>query len=297
MNSQRINGFVAYLLPTDTGKSVGGGVEACAFLPRAIQSAESWLIEMPHETVGYLSIHYKGGGTISYRAGESRDEALGMTFDHVEHSSEFPQVEACLLPTGKSSWRSNKRFVMRWCKITAASTGGPLEVMAIAIKTTGHSVNEVGGFSCSDSKVNEMYGTGVRTVRLCMQEVYEDGVRRDKLPWIFDTIPQALVNYYTYGDRDLFRASWRHFAREYPGHGIVCTSQLWGPYGSFPVERPRHANGSFGPTPGQAGSPVHNDCVWPVVNFYQVEALFAWNLPQAWELLQRCWGNMIDQVN
>jgi len=454
MNSQEISSFVAYLLPTDTGDSVGDGVGAHAFLPRTVQSPECWLIELLHETVGFLSVRYQGGGTIWYRAGESRNEAMGMTFGHVEHSEEFPQIEECQLPTGETCWSSGKRFATRWCKIALTPKSETLVVMAIAIRTTGHPVNRLGGFSCSDPRVNEMYETGIRTVRLCMQEVYEDGVRRDKLPWIFDTIPQALVNYYAYGDRDLFRASWRHFAKEYPGDGIVCTLQLWdyacwwniglyahyvhtedlalvhelyptakqnidallnlrdhegvfrkdnrlevfgggeallfkalldtanmarlvddeaasklysqeskmvknainerfwdnrrgcyidprpphgnighrcnvtcveeslnsfamlfgiadgpqaksaasylqrnlwGPYGSFPIERPRRADGGFGPTPGQTGSPVHNDCVWPVVNFYQMEALFAWKLPQAWELLRRCWGNMIDQ--
>jgi hypothetical protein len=413
-------------------------------------------MEFPHEVVGFLRIRFRGRGTVQYRCGESRNEALGLPFGHVEYSDECAQTEDVQLVGGEDVWQSKKRFATRWCKLTLMPENEPLEVISIDIAVTEYQVEVVGDFVCSDPRINALYETGVRTARLCMQEkFYEDGVRRDKLPWIFDTIVIALVNYYRFGDRELFRSTWRFFADKYPGEGTVdahmslwdyacwwniglythylhledaelvrelyptakknidallarrdkhgllvkegrqevfgggeallvkalldtaqlgtvvgdrtssrqyelaaqqvreavnshfwdtakgcyidprpphtnighrCSvvsveeslnsfamlygiadrhqaalaanylqKNLWGPYGSFPVERPRKADGSFGPIIGQSGSPVHNDCVWPVMNFFQVEALFAHGQPQAWDLLGRCWGNMLDQ--
>ncbi|MDT8390860.1 MAG: alpha-L-rhamnosidase C-terminal domain-containing protein [Lentisphaeria bacterium] len=432
------------------------GVAPKIFFPRSVASGESWLIEFPHEVVGFLRISFRGRGTVQYRCGESRNEALGLPFGHVEHSDEWPQREDVQLVRGEDVWQSVERFAARWCKLTLTPEDPPLEVISIGIAVSGHQIKAAGDFVCSDPRMNALHETGVRTARLCMQEeFYEDGVRRDKLPWIFDALVTALVNYYSFGDRDLFRSTWRFFAGRYSGEGIigahtslwdyacwwniglythylylddselvyelyptakknidallarrdkhgllvkegrrevfgggeallfkalqdtaklaavvgdqtystryelaaqqvgkavnayfwdtargcyldprpphanighrcsvVCVEEslnsfamlygiadshqassaakylqrnLWGPYGSFPVERPRKADGGFGPIIGQSGPPVHNDCVWPVMNFFQVEALFAHGLPQAWDLLARCWGNMLDR--
>ena len=70
-----------------------------------------------------------------------------------------------------------------------------------------------------------MWEVGVHTVRLCMQKVYEDGVRRDRMAWIQDAQVEALVNYYAFGDRELFATTWRHFATKQSDDGLI--DMLW----------------------------------------------------------------------
>lgn len=51
-----------------------------------------------------------------------------------------------------------------------------------------------------------------RTLRECMQEVFEDGPKRDRRLWMGDLRMQALANYETYGDMDLVKKCLYYFA-------------------------------------------------------------------------------------
>ena len=51
-----------------------------------------------------------------------------------------------------------------------------------------------------------------RTLRECMQEVFEDGPKRDRRLWLGDLRMQALANYETYGDLDLVKKCLYYFA-------------------------------------------------------------------------------------
>ena len=51
-----------------------------------------------------------------------------------------------------------------------------------------------------------------RTLRECMQEVFEDGPKRDRRLWMGDLWMQAKANYETYGDLDLVKKCLYYFA-------------------------------------------------------------------------------------
>ena len=48
-----------------------------------------------------------------------------------------------------------------------------------------------GSFSCSDSRLTDIWNTGAYTVHLCMQEYLWDGVKRDRLIWLGDMHPEV----------------------------------------------------------------------------------------------------------
>lgn len=51
----------------------------------------------------------------------------------------------------------------------------------------------VGGFSCDDARIDEIYATARETLLCCVQNGYIwDGVKRDRLVWIGDLHPEAL---------------------------------------------------------------------------------------------------------
>jgi hypothetical protein len=423
------------------------------FLPRSVEEPTELVFDMGREEVGYLTLSLSGAGCeIKCFYGESWQEAIGRDFPHFEHWESRMQTDEVHLKPGKTSWQSPDRRAFRYCRLRIIPNTKPVTIETIALQPYGHPVQLRGKFECSDEWVNKMWEVGVHTVRLCMQEVYEDGVRRDRMAWIFDAQVEALVNYYAFGDRELFATTWRHFAakqsddgmidslwdygcwwvialhdyylhtadlnlvREFYPNGVAgmgwflarrdnlgllskdgrqevfgggeaifykalsdlaalasplgrsadaerylgavdelkdainqhlwdptlgvyndrrpphinighranftCVDEslnafallfgiadqnralkvgkylqenLWSPYGSFPHERPRNPDRTYATADRQQGSPVHDDCIWPVMNFYQVEGYFHWNMPQAWELLQKCWGNLLDQ--
>ncbi|MCX6983339.1 MAG: hypothetical protein NT118_01120, partial [Lentisphaerae bacterium] len=82
-------------------------------------------------------------------------------------------------------------------------------------------VSYQGYFSCSDPLLNKIWDTGRRTLHLCMQEYYLDGIKRDRFLWVGDARLEALINYYAFGDRDLFKYSWEKIAAtQYRDGGI-----------------------------------------------------------------------------
>lgn len=135
------------------------------------------------------------------------------------------QTDQVHFMTGKKSWHSPDRRAFRYCRLRIIPDSDPVTVDRIALWPCGHSVHRLGKFECSDERVNKMWEVGVHTVRLCMQKVYEDGVRRDRMAWIQDAQVEALVNYYAFGDRELFATTWRHFATKQSDDGLI--DMLW----------------------------------------------------------------------
>lgn len=52
-------------------------------------------------------------------------------------------------------------------------------------------MERLGAFRCSDSRLNEVWETSVRTVHLCCQDFVWDGIKRDRLVWMGDTHPET----------------------------------------------------------------------------------------------------------
>jgi alpha-L-rhamnosidase len=50
-----------------------------------------------------------------------------------------------------------------------------------------------GTFECSDERLNEIFRVGAYTVHLCLQDHVWDGIKRDRLVWIGDLHPEAMV--------------------------------------------------------------------------------------------------------
>ena len=56
-----------------------------------------------------------------------------------------------------------------------------------------------------DEQLQEIYDVGVKTLSECMQDVFEDGPKRDQRLWLGDLRLQALANYATFDNVDLVK--------------------------------------------------------------------------------------------
>ncbi len=56
-----------------------------------------------------------------------------------------------------------------------------------------------------DPELKRIYDTGVKTLADCMQDVFEDGPKRDRRLWLGDLRLQALANYASFDNTDLVR--------------------------------------------------------------------------------------------
>jgi len=74
-------------------------------------------------------------------------------------------------------------------------------------------VTDRGEFKCSDPLLNDAWSISRRTMRLCMQGFYEDGVKRDGMLWIGDYRVEFLCAWPLFADTALARRSLEMFAQ------------------------------------------------------------------------------------
>ncbi len=73
----------------------------------------------------------------------------------------------------------------------------------------------------ADPRLKAIDAVAVRTLSECMQEVYEDGPKRDRRLWIGDMRLQAMANYATFRDTSIVRYCLELFAHEQVDGGYV----------------------------------------------------------------------------
>lgn len=71
----------------------------------------------------------------------------------------------------------------------------------------GWPVEERGSFRCSDARLNRIWEISKATARACMQDFYEDGVKRDGLLWIGDFRIAFMAGWAAFGEGGLARRS------------------------------------------------------------------------------------------
>ncbi len=67
-------------------------------------------------------------------------------------------------------------------------------------------------FKAQNHKLAKMDQIACRTLHNCMQQVFEDGPKRDRRLWMGDLRIQALTNYETYNNNDMVKACLYLFA-------------------------------------------------------------------------------------
>ena len=114
-------------------------------------------------------------------------------------------IHADALPAAVSPRR---RYAFRYLKITVIDTSPKykLTISDVFINTeTSASDTAVLPAYKGDRELSAIYRMCQRTIRNCMQEVFEDGPKRDRRLWTGDLRLQALANYATYGNNDLVK--------------------------------------------------------------------------------------------
>ena len=87
-----------------------------------------------------------------------------------------------------------------------------------------------GTFHSDNERINQIWETGVYTVKLNMQEYIWDGIKRDRLVWVGDMHPEVMTINNVFGDNEVVYKS-LDFVREdtpFPGWmNGMCSYSLW----------------------------------------------------------------------
>ncbi|MEA5116965.1 MAG: hypothetical protein VB036_05020, partial [Propionicimonas sp.] len=142
------------------------------------------LFEAPAEVLARIVVESPAMPSIA--TGESREEARlarGLDQENVH----------TVLPRADGSWGSEHALALRYVQLD-------VEANAVHAEATIRPVPRRGAFVCSDPELSRIWGTSAYTLRLCMQRLVVDGLKRDRMPWIGDQAISVLANAYSFGD-------------------------------------------------------------------------------------------------
>ena len=78
--------------------------------------------------------------------------------------------------------------------------GCPVQLDYVRAESIERPMEAVGSFRSSDERLNRIFDTAVRTVRLCCQDYLWDGIKRDRLVWLGDMHPEMMTVLAVFGD-------------------------------------------------------------------------------------------------
>lgn len=181
--------------------------------PRKV--CEDGIIDFGQELLGRL--HFESPNRVEAIVGESMEEALESDLAiHEQH------LDIERHPSG--GWVTRYALGFRYARLGPDASRARCEV---ALPETAYH----GAFACSDERLTRIWMTAAYTLRLCMQQVMVDGIKRDRMPWIGDQAVNLLVNAHTFADAGIVRRSFTALGRTPPSegdiNGIVDYSLWW----------------------------------------------------------------------
>ncbi|WP_100404314.1 alpha-L-rhamnosidase-related protein [Bacillus solitudinis] len=200
----------------------------------------SFILDFGQHMVGYLSL------TLS-PVGSPPDAPLSMrlTFGEmpVEVSEPFSSYDGWI----SSSWLQEetiyvdvlpnemnlpRRYSFRYVKVDVLDTSQKYTVKfnEISCKTvTSADVSKVSPLNHNDADLQKIDEISIKTLEDCMQEVFEDGPKRDRRLWLGDLRLQALANYSTFKNNDLVKRNLYQFAAVPNSYGQVAANLFIAP--------------------------------------------------------------------
>ena len=250
----------------------------------------------------------KGRKRVRIRFGESVGEAMaeqgykGCQNEHAIRDQELSLPWLGQLEFGNTGFR----FV----RIDALSEG-PISIQFVRAVSLMRPMERVGGFRCSDERVNRVFETAVRTAHLCSQDYLWDGIKRDRLVWQGDMHPEVATLLAVFGGTPVIRQSldymivttptdcWMNGKPSYTMWWILCLRDDWMTTGDLGFVR-RHAD-YFRKTVRHLCDSVKDDGDWLFPNSEQgfldwptehnrpavmagMRGLYVWSLSAAEEL-------------
>lgn len=184
---------------------------------------DSIILDFGDHQVGYLNLHI-------VPVGSPPDAPLHMRLTFGEMPVEMAEPFAGYDGWISSSWLQEetlhvdvlpnelslpRRYSFRYLKIEVLDTSQKYKVSfkkTTAETVTSADVNQVDNLNFEEPELNDIDRVSIKTLQDCMQDVFEDGPKRDRRLWLGDLRLQALANYSTFKSNDLVKRNLYQFA-------------------------------------------------------------------------------------
>ena len=149
-------------------------------------------INSPSDAPLHLKIKF---GEKPFEIGENREDYDGLL------SSGWIQEEYIHVDDLPAHIELPRRYAFRYMQIVVLDTSPCYSINITDVHCTSVSsadISTVAELSLTDKELIDIDRVSVRTMAECMQDVFEDGPKRDRRLWIGDLRLQSLVNYETF---------------------------------------------------------------------------------------------------
>lgn len=208
--------------------------DANDYLNQSFHSGDSFIIDFGQHNVGYLSFLCESTGSPP-----DAPAHIKLTFGETlcEIAEPFSQYQGWL----SKSWLQqhdeyidilpakinlSRRYCFRYLKIDIVSLSPKYQILFkdITFNTVSSAPEHCLSYQSSDPLLAKIDQVSIHTLRNCMQDVFEDGPKRDRRLWLGDLRLQALVNNVTFQQQDLVRRCLYLFASHRREDGLVSSN-------------------------------------------------------------------------
>nr|WP_263327671.1 sugar hydrolase [Neobacillus sp. Marseille-Q6967] len=177
---------------------------------------DSFILDFGNHQVGYLTINIRPSGSppdaplkLKLTIGEMPVE-MAEPFENYDGwlSSSWLQEEKIFVDVLPATITLPRRYSFRYVKFEVVDTSPKYRVVFENIECraiTSANINDVDSVSHEDTEIQKMDEISIKTLADCMQDVFEDGPKRDRRLWLGDLRLQALANYETLKNNDLVK--------------------------------------------------------------------------------------------
>lgn len=183
--------------------------------PIAMAAGESVTVDFGEHLVGYFNIKLGFDGKIpdspvrfSYVFGELPCEVCYPTEAASGELKNWLQDDYRAYPFLPCDGRLERRYAFRYLKITRTDNSKDYSVNIedmFCDAVSAVSSASVEPLNTDDGKLRLIDKISVNTLKECMQEVFEDGPKRDRRLWLGDLRLEALTDYLTFKNTDLIK--------------------------------------------------------------------------------------------
>ena len=203
---------------------------------------EDRVLKAGDEAIYDFGNHFTGYVTVTFEpAGRHQDAPLYFSVQFYEHpeeckekperyhgwiSSSWIQREEIHIDILPCAYRFPRRYAFRYVKfkILSVSSNFSVKIKRISLDAVSSADDaKLLPFSGKDTDAR-MDEVSIRTLHECMQEVFEDGPKRDRRLWLGDLRLQALANYQTYRNYDLVKRCLYLFAGDTLEKGLLSNN-------------------------------------------------------------------------
>ncbi|MEH7073430.1 sugar hydrolase [Neobacillus drentensis] len=175
-----------------------------------------FVLDFGDHQVGYLSLKIRPAGSppdaplkLKLTIGEMPVE-IAEPFENYKGwlSSSWLQEETIFVDVLPAVITLPRRYSFRYVKFDVIDTSPKYQVVFESVEcraVSSANINTVQKISHQDAELQRMDEISIKTLADCMQDVFEDGPKRDRRLWLGDLRLQALANYETFGNNELVK--------------------------------------------------------------------------------------------